>query len=205
MEDCIHNFLTEVYSNRLRYPPVPGFGNSDLLPGAGAGVFPSRYGLKLLFKLKGLVDLYLGKVLWINNTKILSLLFVRKLVYSDFDTSLVVLILELVECFLVSFCTWNVWDNCMIFFEVPVSDLKKNLQDLMIHDGLVWVMGIGQVFLMVAGMFLCHIYLFSVNFFLFFSKCLHGLHYRGIIPPGARYDPIGPSGVPGFEPGRFIR
>ncbi|XP_078437377.1 putative proteasome inhibitor isoform X2 [Wolffia australiana] len=25
------------------------------------------------------------------------------------------------------------------------------------------------------------------------------------IPPGARYDPIGPPDVPGFEPGRFIR
>lgn len=28
---------------------------------------------------------------------------------------------------------------------------------------------------------------------------------RGIIPPGARYDPLGPSGVPGFEPERFVR
>lgn len=25
------------------------------------------------------------------------------------------------------------------------------------------------------------------------------------VPPGARFDPIGPSGVPGFEPNRFIR
>ncbi|KAH7684058.1 proteasome inhibitor subunit 1 (PI31) protein [Dioscorea alata] len=25
------------------------------------------------------------------------------------------------------------------------------------------------------------------------------------LPPGARYDPIGPPGVPGFEPGRFVR
>ncbi|CAH9125211.1 unnamed protein product [Cuscuta epithymum] len=30
---------------------------------------------------------------------------------------------------------------------------------------------------------------------------------RGLqgVPPGARFDPIGPPGVPGFEPGRFIR
>ncbi|CAM8969299.1 unnamed protein product [Rhodiola kirilowii] len=28
---------------------------------------------------------------------------------------------------------------------------------------------------------------------------------RGDIPPGARYDPIGPPDVPGFEPGRFLR
>ncbi|KAL5972864.1 hypothetical protein ACLOJK_039670 [Asimina triloba] len=25
------------------------------------------------------------------------------------------------------------------------------------------------------------------------------------VPPGSRFDPFGPPGVPGFEPGRFIR
>lgn len=33
---------------------------------------------------------------------------------------------------------------------------------------------------------------------------IHWSVNRGI-PPGARYDPIGPPDVPGFEPGRFIR
>lgn len=28
---------------------------------------------------------------------------------------------------------------------------------------------------------------------------------RGAPPPGARFDPYGPPGVPGFEPGRFTR
>ncbi|XP_073356703.1 probable proteasome inhibitor [Aegilops tauschii subsp. strangulata] len=27
----------------------------------------------------------------------------------------------------------------------------------------------------------------------------------GSVPPGRRYDPIGPPGVPGFEPSRFVR
>ncbi|KAM3317172.1 hypothetical protein ACQJBY_035044 [Aegilops geniculata] len=27
----------------------------------------------------------------------------------------------------------------------------------------------------------------------------------GSVPPGSRYDPIGPPGVPGFEPSRFVR
>jgi proteasome inhibitor subunit 1 (PI31) len=25
------------------------------------------------------------------------------------------------------------------------------------------------------------------------------------VPPGGRYDPIGPPDVPGFEPSRFVR
>ncbi|KAK6290539.1 PREDICTED: probable proteasome inhibitor [Theobroma cacao] len=25
------------------------------------------------------------------------------------------------------------------------------------------------------------------------------------VPPGARFDPFGPPGVPGFEPNRFVR
>ncbi|EPS59826.1 hypothetical protein M569_14980, partial [Genlisea aurea] len=27
----------------------------------------------------------------------------------------------------------------------------------------------------------------------------------GVVPPGARFDPYGPPGVPGFEPNRFAR
>lgn len=86
----------------LRYPPVPGFGNSDLLPGAGAGVFPSS------------VDPGIGGMLFGPN------------------------------------------------------------------DPRWAGMGYGDRAGFPDG-------------------------GRGIIPPGARYDPIGPSGVPGFEPGRFIR
>eukprot|EP00250_Pteridium_aquilinum_P005504 c15587_g1_i1 orf=293-1204(-) len=86
----------------LRYPPVPGFGSSDLLPGAGAGVFPSR------------VDPGIGGMLFGPNDPRWA-----GMGYGD----------------------------------------RAGLPD----DG------------------------------------------RGIVPPGARYDPIGPLGVPGFEPGRFTR
>lgn len=36
------------------------------------------------------------------------------------------------------------------------------------------------------------------------SNCLWLHQCRGV-PPGARFDPIGPPGVPGFEPNRFVR
>lgn len=48
------------------------------------------------------------------------------------------------------------------------------------------------------------------------SLCVFCLHYTGDfildwivwnrgVPPGARFDPYGPPGVPGFEPNRFVR
>ncbi|MCO5585835.1 hypothetical protein L7F22_039768 [Adiantum nelumboides] len=86
----------------LRYPPVPGYGSSDLLPGAGAGVFPSS------------VDPGVGGMLVGPNDP-----------------------------------RWG----SMGYGEMPI-----------LPDG-----------------------------------------DRGILPPGARYDPVGPPGVPGFEPGRFRR
>lgn len=86
----------------LRYPPIPGYGSSDLLPGPGAGVFPSGFGPRGDGMLVGPNDPRWGSM-----------------GYGDM---------------------------------VGVPD---------------------------AG--------------------------RGMLPPGARYDPIGPPGVPGFEPGRFIR
>ncbi|MCO5568388.1 hypothetical protein L7F22_022087 [Adiantum nelumboides] len=86
----------------LRYPPVPGYGSSDLLPGAGVGVFPSS------------VDPGVGGML--------------------------------------------------------VGP----------HDPRWGSMGYGEMPILPDG-------------------------DRGILPPGARYDPVGPPGVPGFEPGRFRR
>nr|CAB3454581.1 unnamed protein product [Digitaria exilis] len=32
-----------------------------------------------------------------------------------------------------------------------------------------------------------------------------GFYPHRSIPPGGRYDPIGPPGVPGFEPSSFVR
>lgn len=43
----------------------------------------------------------------------------------------------------------------------------------------------------------CNLIIFGREF-LIYALC------RGV-PPGARFDPYGPPGVPGFEPGRFVR
>ncbi|KAI5071030.1 hypothetical protein GOP47_0013281 [Adiantum capillus-veneris] len=86
----------------LRYPPVPGYGSSDLLPGAGAGVFPSSFDPGVGGMLVGPNDPRWGSM-----------------GYGEMPT-------------------------------LPDTD-------------------------------------------------------RGILPPGARYDPVGPPGFPGFEPGRFTR
>lgn len=87
----------------LRYPPIPAFGSSDLLPGPGAGVFPSR------------VDPGVGGMLLGPNDP-----------------------------------RWGV------------------------------DVGYGRTAGFPEG-------------------------GRGMIPPGARFDPFGPPGVPGFEPDRFTR
>ncbi|KAH6559118.1 hypothetical protein KP509_1Z026600 [Ceratopteris richardii] len=91
----------------IRLPPVPDFGRSDLLPGAGAGVFPSSIGGPGVTP--GVGGMLVGP-----------------------------------------------------------------------HDPRWGGMGFGEIPGLPEG-------------------------DRGIVPPGARYDPIGPPGIPGFEPGRFGR
>ena len=175
----------------LIYPPIAPLGIDDLFPGPGAGFYPHRYVLNHETSCRTHVDI---NCLHILNVPVLFLfvcsgigggggMHVGNITSTEHFPVCLLYACACLDIHLTPYFWHNrsKWSTFLPFKSLPFP---------------IWWPWVCFVFVSLNFAFQKS---FSGTFFLFSFEWKLMFENRSV-PPGGRYDPIGPPGVPGFEP-----